>query len=235
MNTKLKKISLLALTFAMSLVINAQSVGELCRLHVEKLGGKVAVEKVKSLKITQVGTSQGGNMPMTTILVPGKSYYQKVRNGIGIFITCAHENKGWTYMTTPVPKSAEIPDNMVKSLMIDSKYYGPLYDYYVNSAKSDVSTITIMGHTLIDREKCYKLLVTYKSGYKSTVYLSSRNYMIKKVESVLGIIRYSNYKKTSNIMIPRYVEMSNNNGTITSVVSKVEINSKIDNGLFLCP
>lgn len=235
MKINLKRIGLLALALVATLVINAQGVDELCRLHVEKLGGKLAVEKIKSLRITQVGTSQGINMPMTTVLVPGKSYYQKVRNGVGYFVTCAHENKGWTYTTTSAPKSAKIPDNMVKSLMIDSKYYGPLYDYYVNAAESDVSAITVVGHTLVDREKCYKLLVTYKSGYKSTVYLSSHSYMIKKVESAVGVIRYSNYKKASNVMIPRYIEMSNNNGTITSVVSKVEINCKIDNDLFLCP
>lgn len=235
MNINFKNMSFLALILAAPMMVSAQSVKDLCEKNVEGLGGKSAVEAVKLLKITQVGTSQGNNMPMTTVLIPGKAYYQKVRTGTGSFTTCVNGDEGWTYTTSPAPKSNTIPVNMMKSLLVDSKFYGPLYDYYVNGAKADVSTITSEGCTTIDRENCYKLVVTYKSGYKATVYLSSQSYMIKKVESATGIIKYNNYKKTCGVMIPRYVEMSNGNGTVTAVVSEVNVNCKVTNDLFSHP
>ena len=228
-------MSLLALLLAVPIIAGAQSVMDLCKKNVEDLGGKSAVETVKSLKITQVGTSQGKNMPMVTILIPGKAYYQKIRTDMGSFTTCVNGNEGWTYTTSPAPKLNIMPSKMMKSLLIDSKFYGPLYDYYVNGAKADVVTITNEGHTTIDRENCYKLAVTYKSGYKVTIYLSSLSYMIKKVESVTGIIKYNNYKKIGGVMIPRYLEISNGNGLVTAVVSKVSVNSKIRNDLFARP
>ena len=57
--------------------VSAQSVNDICARHVENLGGSAAIANIKSLKITQVGTSQGNDIPMTTILIPGKTYYQK--------------------------------------------------------------------------------------------------------------------------------------------------------------
>ena len=51
--------------------------------------------------------------------------------------------------------------------------------------------------------------------------------MIKKVESSLGSIRYNNYKKVDGVMIPQYVEITNTMGTVSAVITKVKINSKI--------
>lgn len=229
-----KKSCIFSLLMAVSASASAQSIDDICAKHVENLGG-TAVSKVSSLKITQVGTSQGNNIPMTTILVPGKTYYQKVRTVYGSLTTCVNGNDAWTYTTSPSPKTTTIPAVMAKSMLIDSKFYGPLYDYYVNGDASDVKTISIEGHSTIDREDCYKLLVTYKSGYKATAYVSTLDHMIKKVESLSGTLKYNNYKKSSGVMIPRYVEMTNANGTITTVVSKVDINCKVKNDILSRP
>lgn len=213
----------------------AQSVDDICLKNIEALGGKVAVNNVKSLKITQVGTSHGSNMPIVTILVPGKIYYQKVRTSIGGMVSCVNGNDAWTHTTAPTPKTTTIPWAKAKSMLIDSKFYGPLYDYYVNGEESDVKIISIDGHSTINREDCYKLTVTYKSGYKTTVFVSKLDNMIKKAESSSGIVRYNNYKKVNGVMIPRYVEITNALGTVTAVVSKVNINSKINNDMFSRP
>lgn len=230
-----KCLSVWSLFILANIHLQAQTIDDICAKNVESLGGKEAVEKVKSLKITQVGTSQGKNMPMTTIMIPGKVYYQKVRTSMGILITCANGNEGWTYTTMPMPKTNTLPVNTAKSLLIDSKFYGPIYDYYVNGDESDVKEISIDGHLTIDREDCHKLNITYKSGYKISVYVSSLDNMIRKTETPAGIIKFKNYKKTSGVMIPRYVEITNINGTITATVSKVSINSNINNDIFTRP
>ncbi|MDR4931603.1 hypothetical protein [Segatella bryantii] len=235
MNISIKKNTFLAFMLAFPMLINAQSVKELCEHNVEKLGGKVAIERVKTLRITQIGTSNGLNMPTTTVILPGKAYYQKVRTSMGIFTTCVYDNKGWSYSSAQPTKVTDLPSNMARSLIIDSKFYGPLCDYYINGSNSDVKSIAKEGETTIDREKCFKLGVTYKSGYKATVYLSALDYMIRKVESPVGIFKYRNYKKVDQVMIPRYIEVTNNRGTIISVVSSIKVNSKVKNDMFARP
>lgn len=225
----------MSILMAVTCYVSAQSVDDICAKHVENLGGSTAIANVKSLKITQIGTSQGNDIPMTTILIPGKTYYQKVRTAIGSLTTCVNGDDAWTYTTSPSPKTTSIPPIMAKSMLIDSKFYGPIYDYYINGNASDVKGISIDGHSTIDREDCFKFIITYKSGYKVTAYVSSLNYMLKKVESASGTFKYDNYKKASGVMIPRYVEMTNANGTITTVVSKVEVNCKIKNDIFTRP
>lgn len=235
MNINVKNLTCLALMLASSMLVSAQSVKELCEHNVEKLGGKVAIEQVKTLKVTQIGTSNGMNMPTTTVIMPGKAYYQKICTGMGTFTTCAYGNKGWSNSTAQSSKTMDLPSKMVCSLIIDSKFYGPLCDYYINGSNSDVESIVNEGETTVDREKCFKLGVTYKSGYKATVYLSALDYMIRKVESPAGIFKYRNYERAGQVMIPRYVEVTNNRGTITSVVSSVKINSKVKNDMFSRP
>lgn len=235
MNISIKSITFLALMLAFPMLVNAQSVEELCEHNVEKLGGKVAIECVKTLKVTQVETSSGMNMPTTTVILPGKAYYQKVRTSMGTFTTCAYDNKGWSNSTAQPSKTMDLPSNMARSLIIDSKFYGPLCDYYINGNNSDVKSIVKEGETTVDREKCFKLGVTYKSGYKATVYLSALDYMIRKVESTMGIFKYRNYKKAGQVMFPRYVEVTNNRGTITSIVSSIKVNSKVKNDIFARP
>lgn len=235
MNISIKNLTCLVLMLASPMLVCAQSVKELCEHNVEKLGGKAAIEHVETLKITQVGTSNGMNMPTTTVIMPGKAYYQKVRTSMGTFTTCAYDNNGWSNSTTQSSKTVDLSSKMAQSLIIDSKFYGPLCDYYINGNNSDVGSIVKEGETTVDREKCFKLEVTYKSGYKATVYLSALDYMIRKVESPMGIFKYRNYKKVGQVMIPRYVEVTNNRGTITSVVSSVKINSKVKNDMFARP
>lgn len=231
----IKSILLASTLLATSLTMSAQMVNELCQSHVRALGGKTMVNAIRTLKITQVGTLQGTNMPMITILIPGKAYYQKIRTSMGTMVSCVYGTKGWTYSSYPQLRTTSLSEPMAKSMLIQSKFYGPLYDYYVNGDSSDVKSITKLGMENIDREKCYHLEVIYKSGYKANVYLSSHDYMIYKVVSPTGVIKYGNYKKMKGVMIPRYIEIINGRGNITAIVSKININSEINNVLFTRP
>lgn len=179
MNIINKTLTYLAVMPFFPILVSAQSVKDLCDHHVEELGGKAAIQRVETLKITQVGTSNGINMPTTTVIMPGKAYYQKVRTAMGTYTTCAYGDKGWSSSSTQSSMTIDLPSKMVRSLIIDSKFYGPLCDYYINGISSDVESIVKEGETTVDREKCFKLGVTYKSGYKATVYLSSLDYMTK--------------------------------------------------------
>lgn len=218
-----------------SVSATAQTVEELCKKNVSCLGGKDAIENVQTVKITQMGTAGKADMTMTTILLPGKAYYQKTRSSYGTMITCAMQGQGWVYNSVPVGKTTDLPLNMAQSMVINSKFYGPLYDYYINGQNSDVTSITSMGMSTIDREECHKLKIVYKSGYAITVYLSTADYMIKKSESPLGSVKYGDYRKVKNVMIPYYTETSNMQGTIVAIVSKAQINVKVKNEIFNRP
>ena len=60
-----------------SLFAHAQSVEELCKEHVSHLGGKAAVEKVRTIKMQQVTPEKVSPTMVYTYYEPGKIYFQR--------------------------------------------------------------------------------------------------------------------------------------------------------------
>lgn len=226
--SRIKKSLLSILLLCIATIATAQTVENLCIKHIEHLGGAKAASKISSLKIKQIATSNKMEMPITTILVPGKVYYQTIKSIYGTSTTSVTQEKGWINNPFATPNYKELSPNTIKTYIINSKYLGPLYDYTVNGKNSDVLSISIEDTTNINRDICYKLQVTYKSGYTIHVYLSQNNYMIKKVDTPFGITQYDNYRKVKGVMMPYYIEISNQQGVMTSIVTTIQTNVNVD-------
>ena len=163
----IKRVGTLVLSWVLAVVgICAQTVDDICAQNVHQLGGMAAAAKIKSLQLQQVVVAQGGEMPVTTLLVPGVAFYQRVKSPLGTMMVCAYRDKGWTFNSAPTPQTEPMSADMIESYIIGSKFLGPLFDYYVNRKESDVASLTLIGEKDLDGEACFELEASYRSGYK---------------------------------------------------------------------
>ena len=101
-----KRVGTLMLSWTLAVVgVFGQTVDDICSQNVRQLGGLTAAAKVKSLQLQQVVVTQGGEMPVTTLLVPGVAFYQRVKSPLGTMMVCAYKDKGWTFNSAPTPQT----------------------------------------------------------------------------------------------------------------------------------
>ncbi len=216
-------------------LINSQTIEDICQTHIERLGGTENIQKINSIYIEQTIYSNNREIPQSTIIVPNKVYYQEVNFPQGKNVISVVEGQGWMINPFVSSKAKELTEKESNSYMINSNIFGPLYDYHTNKEGSDVRDIQLEGETQIKRKDCYKLKVTYQSGFIVTVYISKKDYMIQKVENDFGTMEYSDYKKVDHVMFPFYVEISNKMGVMIGEVIKLKTNIKIDYAKFSKP
>ncbi len=212
--------------------LQAQSVEEICKIHIEKLGGKDHIEKIENIRIEQTIYSNNMEVPQTTFIVPGKIYYQEVNFQTGNNTICVVDGKGWAQNSFVSAKANDLSEKEAQNYMINSNVFGPLYDYYIHGDNSLVKEIVWEGEQRIERDMCYKLKVIYKSDYIVHVYVSKKSFMIKKVESPLGSMSYSNYRKVDKVMFPFYVEIANSMGVMVGEVINLKTNTEMDYAKF---
>jgi hypothetical protein len=204
-------------------------------MHVEKLGGVSNLNTIENINIEQTVYSNNTEIPQTTLIVPGKVFYQEINFPIGKNIICVVDGSGWMLNPYISTKANILSEKEAENYMINSNVYGPLYDYYINKEKSIVKEILLEGEKKIERDNCYKLKAVYKSGFVVYVYVSKKSFMIRKSENDLGAMTYSDYKKVNNVMFPFVIEITNKMGVITGEVIDLKVNIKINNEKFNKP
>jgi hypothetical protein len=204
-------------------------------MHVEKLGGVSNINTIETINIEQTLYSNNTEIPQTTLIVPGKVFYQEVNFPIGKNIICVVDGSGWMLNPYVSTKANILSEKEADNYMTNSNVFGPLYDYYINKEKSTVKEILLEGKNKIDRDNCYKLKVVYKSGFVVYVYVSEKSFMIRKSENNLGAMTYSGYKKVNNVMFPFVIEIINKMGVMTGEVIDLKVNAKINYDKFKKP
>ena len=104
MQSYIVKCISLCCAVVVSVCAHAQSVEELCKEHVDHLGGKMAVEKVKTIKIQQVTPSKISPTSVYAYYEPGKVYFQKRRSRELTLTTCATLKDAWNHSSYPVKR-----------------------------------------------------------------------------------------------------------------------------------
>ena len=231
----MKYIEFIILFIVCSLCINAQDIEDICKTHVKNLGGVENINKIENIRIEQTVYSNNREAPQTTLIVPGRVYYQEVHFQSGKNIICVVDGKGWMINPYMSAKANSLSEKESNNYMINSNVFGPLYDYSVNGEKSKVKEILLEGEKNIDKDGCYKLKVIYKSEFIVFLYVSKKKFMIRKSESNLGSMTYSDYRKVNKVMFPFNVEIANAMGVMTGEVVSLKTNVKIDYDKFAKP
>ena len=214
----------------------AQTADEIVTKHVAAIGGKAAVESVKSLYIESNVEIMGNDAPSTTWIVSGKGYKNEVTFNGSKILQCVTDKGGW--MINPMmgqSAATPIPDEQLKTMKGQLNVGGPLYDYAAKGSK-----IELLGKDTAD----YKLKLTTSAGLDVTFYVNMKTYLIDKTTSTVSAqgqdmettVTFSDYRKVDGgyvlnfgqqVTLPMY--------SLNITHKKVEVNKQIDPTIFDMP
>ena len=234
------KSSLAMLLAVASLSVYAQTADEIVAKHIEAMGGKDAISKVKSLVIESEVSVMGQSFPSVTSIIVNKGFKNVTSvNGVEI-IQCLTTDGGWSVnpmmgATTPTPMSED--EKKLGESRFDAG--GPLFNY-----KEKGSTVELAGSDSVNGVKTTNLKVKDKNGTETILHLDPKTYYILKADSK-GMVNgqefvvtstFSDFKKTdAGTVIPFVTNTSNQGLDIVITHTKVEVNKEIDPKIFEMP
>src|ERR1035438_7976492 len=119
----------------------ALTADEIVNKHLEALGGKEAISKVKSMSMDATMQIMGTEAPSKTVVVDGVGMKQESEfNGMKI-ISAYTDKSGW--MVNPMAGAADptpMPDDQYNSGKIGIYIGGPLYDYAAKGSTVDLTS-----------------------------------------------------------------------------------------------
>ena len=219
--------------------LRAQTVDEIVMKHIDAIGGKEAISKVKSMIIHSDIQVMGISLSSTGTVLVGKGFKNVANfNGVEI-IQCVTPTGGWTVnplqgITDPQP----LPDDELKAAQSVLDSGDDLYDY-----KKKGSKLELLGRENLEGINTYKLKLVDKNGKIITLFIDPSTYQVLKKEStskvngedVNSVSLFSDYKKTDFGLVMPYKTITNQGFEITLTVTKVEFNKEIDPKIFEMP
>ena len=221
------------LAFISVATLRAETVDEIIGKHIDAIGGKDAWKKINSFKMTGSVTAQGAEVGITMTVINGKGMRQDITlmgmNGYS-FVT---PTEGWVFMPFNGQQKAEaMTADQVKESQDALDIQGELIDYKLKG-----HTVELLGKEDVDGTDCWKIKVTLKSGKVKTEFFDPTNfYLLREISKQKAngqeheqTTNFSNFQKLpEGITVP----MTIGSGFGDLVIKKIEINTKIDEGLF---
>jgi hypothetical protein len=216
--------------------LHAQTADEIVKKHVEAIGGKSAIESVKTLYIESDIDIAGNAAPMSTWIVNGKGFKSETEFGGSKITQCVNDKGGW--MINPMTGSSTataIPEEQLKTMKGQINVGGPLYEYAAKGNK-----IELVGQDTGD----YKIKLTTPASVSVTLYLNKKTYLIDKTVSTANVqgqdmettVSFTDYRKLDGgyvmgfgqqVTLPMY--------SLNITHKKVEVNKSIDPSIFDMP
>ncbi len=205
--------------------------------HLEALGGKDAISKVKSMSVNSTMQIMGNDAPSTTVVVDGVGMRQEFElNGMKI-ISVYNDKGGW--MVNPMSGAADptpMPDEQYNAGKVGLSVGGPLYDYAAKGSTIELTSADDKTYTIklttIDK-------VEYTFGIDAKTFLLNTMSMTTQMQgqAVTLATSYSDYRKTdTGFLVPYSMAMDfGGQFQINMTVNKVELNKTIDPAIFAMP
>ena len=220
-------------------ILRAQTVDEIVTKHIDAIGGKEAISKVKSMIIHSDIEVMGISLSSTGTVLVGKGFKNVANfNGVEI-IQCVTPTGGWTVNPLQgVPEPQPLPDDELKAAQSVLDSGDDLYDY-----KNKGSKVELLGRENLEGTNTYKVKLVDKNGKIITLFIDPSNYQVLRKEStskvngedVNSVSLFSDYKKTDFGLVMPYKTITNQGFEITLKVTKVEFNKEIDPKIFEMP
>jgi hypothetical protein len=227
----LRKRSLIVLAALLAFTtLHAQTADDIVTKYVAAVGGKDAINSVKSLILESSLSVMGNDIPSTTTIVVGKGYKNESDFQGTKMVQCVNDKGGWVLnpmMGAPTPTA--MTDDQVKAgklqLQID-----PLANYAANGYK-----IELLGKDTAD----YKLKMS-GNGADVTYYINIKTYLIDKLvsktdagETTVGM---SDYRKTDvGLQYPFAESIETAQYSLTLAIKKITVNPTVDPTIFDMP
>ena len=215
--------------------LGAQTVDEIVNKHIEAIGGKANLDKVKSLTFDLTMDVMGSTAPVSEFLLNGKGFKTIAEFNGQQIISSFTDVGGWTVnplagVNDPTP----MPEAVYKGGRDQIYVGGSLLDYAAKGYKVELAGKDAGG---------YKLKVTKDGSETNYVIDTATYYVTKSITSgeMMGApteitFIYSDHKKMDfGIVLPSTILVDLGGFSFTSKVNKVEANKEIDPKIFEIP
>lgn len=239
----MKALQYFLLAFALMAVspfLNAQTAEEIIAKYIDAIGGKDKINAINSVRMETTISANGADASGAITVVNGKGYRNESDWGGQKVIQVYTDKSGWTQNPfTGQNDPTALPDEAYKMGQYQI-YLVPLLDYASHGDK-----IELLGQERIGGgagPNTYKVKVSNASGMASTYYFDVANYL--PIQSITSLdfagqktdvtTTYSDYvKSNTGWLYPQTVGIDfGGNFSMTSKISKVDINGTVDPGIF---
>ncbi|WP_336516265.1 hypothetical protein [Pollutibacter soli] len=229
---KFASFALIAL-FLVSFV-NAQTVDEVVTKHLDAIGGAANWKKVNTMKMEANINVQGNDIPVTIYQVNNKATKSEINFQGTVNYNIITTEGGWKYFPIMGQAAPEaLSDEEIKAGQNQLDIQGELVDYKAKGHK-----VELVGKETVDGIEGYKLKVTRKNGSQVNFLIDAKTFYIVRATAKISANGQeieqtsimSNYTKLpEGIFVPMTLEGV---GPAPIVVSKIEVNPKIEDAVF---
>jgi len=220
--------------------------------HAEALGGRLAIESIRTVVLTGEIEMPTTGMKGTMMSVNGSPCLSYSRVDLGLFTVTQGYDGSRIWMVGPngMLQIREDEDSrrsqVTTCLLEDFGYLGGMEGFTleyagISSPGSGAPGSGSHGSGVPDSAAFHLVTLVPDGGYPCRLYIDRSTYLVAvmEVESMAGVVeqRFYDYRETSGIMIPyRTVTTQRTMGqTLESRILDAEINGEVDPAVFLPP
>jgi outer membrane lipoprotein-sorting protein len=244
----MKKLFLLLCTVVSGFTVNSQSVDEILEKYFANIGGKEAISKIQSTRMTGKVKTQGMEFPTVMLSKGAKQKISFTFQGIEFVQPCFDGETGWqtNFMNMKAEKMEAEDSELLKAQFED--FPDPFLMY-----KEKGYTLELLGSETVEGTDCFKIKLTKKpfkiGGVEeenaTTYYFDKENYVPILTKSLIpkgpakGKFQetvLSDYQEVDGVVMPFSIAQKFDGQIAASVeIEKIEINVPIEDAVFVFP
>ena len=246
----IKLFFLAVLTVTFSTTINAQTADEIVDNYLETIGGKDALAKVKSMKVTGIGKQQGVDYPfVATYMADGRYVIDVDLQGTSFIVEAFDGEQSWA-MNFQTQKAEAADSETSKNVKSEAKdeIVSPFYNYKDKGYK-----IELLGKEAWEGTEAFKVKLTKKPSLVDgkevenveIFFFDTENFVPLASETTINSgpakgataqTLYSDYQEVNGVYVA-FSEINKFNGQvgIEMHVKTIELNTEVDESIFEMP
>jgi hypothetical protein len=221
------------------------SLDELIRNHVKAVGGKEAIEKVKSLQYKLEITEP--KFTVDGIYRADRNMHMRIdisKDGKVVYIEAFNGKSGWEAQSENGPRNDSTPEGTAglwHGIVMPDKLFG------LHEMESVGSKINLVGREMVDGVNYYLVKLTLKDGFAIHYYINPDNWRIERSRDVTALhpdvdaskksfeTRYSDYRMQDGVLrsfrSEKY-DLNTGEKVQTTVIKSIETNPVLDPKMF---
>lgn len=244
----MKKLFLLSCILFTGFTVSSQSVDEILEKYFANIGGKDAISKIQSTRMTGKVKAQGMEFPTVMLSKGAKQKVSFIFQGIEFVQPCFDGEAAWqTNFTSMKAEKMEAEESEVLKAQFED-FPDPFLKY-----KEKGYSLELLGSETVEGTDCFKIKLTKKpfkiGGVEeenaTTYYFDKENYVPILTKSLIpkGPAKgkyqetvLSDYQEVDGVVMPFSIAQKFEGQVAASIeIEKIEINVAIEDSVFVFP